>query len=143
MSEVLRIKDIYLRRFSTYIEYIKNYQNFCIVGVILTYFKACWIWCNTKYSKFLPRPQKGWKFFCKKWEKNQSCFKVLEMARKLVKNEFGIVCPWAPPPPQKKRGWQICQLIMLLKSSILDSQSFVLHKNGIEFHQEFNGSIYL
>ena len=29
---------------------------------------------------------------------------------------------------------------MLLKLSILDSQSFVLHQNGIEFHQGFNGS---
>ena len=32
---------------------------------------------------------------------------------------------------------------MLLKSLIFDSQSFVLHKNGIEFHQEFNGSIHI
>ena len=31
---------------------------------------------------------------------------------------------------------------MLLKSSIFDSQSFILHKNGIEFHQEWNGSIH-
>ena len=30
-----------------------------------------------------------------------------------------------------------------LKLSILDSQSFVLHKNGIEFHQECNGSIHI
>ena len=32
---------------------------------------------------------------------------------------------------------------MLLNSSILDSQSVVLHKNGTEFHQEFNGSIHI
>ena len=32
---------------------------------------------------------------------------------------------------------------MILKSPILDSQSFVLHKNGIAFHQERNGSIYI
>ena len=37
---------------------------------------------------------------------------------------------------------EICLLIMLLKSSILDSQSFVLHENGIDFHQECNGSIH-
>ena len=38
---------------------------------------------------------------------------------------------------------EIIQIITLLESSIMDSQSFVLNKNWIEFHQECNGSIHI
>ena len=43
-----------------------------------------------------------------KVKKNQSCLKWREMARKLVKNDFGI---FSPPPCQKKIGYEkhFCQ----------------------------------